>query len=363
MSRLSNFIKDYPQNPEGHRVLAEAYNKMGMDGMYAEEIENAWRLSADSTEYLVVALRLRAVSDDHKKFESLSKEALARYRNNKVMLMKLSLDLQKNNQNFLALPYLKRALELAPEDNMVRSTYCLALLNQKRNQEMLFIIEPLHKNKDSAGFAALMSGMAFANLNMPKRALGYFEKAFTIDPLNPKLAESYYQVLMKLGKKQAAVLPALVTLAGAAPAGMDLEAVKKEIIPVLSCTNNQELKVLMSQVAMALGDPAKVAYFYFAMGDLMDRCRRIQMARDCYSSALNIDKSFGRGFMRLAHDLELLGVAPDTVLDLYSTALRLAPDDKEVIAHFKRMESRLAASPKDIAAMIKSIINQARYRS
>src|SRR6185295_16137959 len=74
LEKLSNFLQSHPNDVEGHLVLANAYNKMGMTEMYGEELEKTWRLSPQKVSYLIAAMKIRAGSDDHAGFDRLVDE-------------------------------------------------------------------------------------------------------------------------------------------------------------------------------------------------------------------------------------------------------------------------------------------------
>ena len=67
--------------------------------------------------------------------------------------------------------------------------------------------------------------------------------------------------------------------------------------------------------------------------------------------------------MRLAHDLEILGGTPDKIKELYEQAASISRDDREVKAKYERMKARMPAVEKDIAAKIKCVVNNVRYKS
>ncbi len=362
LKKLSAFISEHPNDADAHLVLARAYMTLGMDSMYVEEIEKAWRLSPNQITFLLVALRSRSVAHDSAGFESLAEEAFKTYHDNAKKLVLLAKSFQGSDQPELALKFFQRAHQLDPQVHKILSSYCAALLAKKQYAAVLIEVKPLLADKESSAFAELMSGIALYHLNAPEKALPLLQKACAANPTQADVAEAYFDVLLALGKRQEALKPGLVALAMQLPMSERFDELKKKILPVVLVASAANLKDGIDYVASLHPSTMQLAYFYFGLGDLLDKSGKIVSAIECYANGLKIDEGFGRGYMRLAHDLELLGRDPDQILSFYEKAASYTPSDPEVVSRCERMTTRVRASGKDIAGRMKGVLNSFRYQ-
>ncbi|MBX9725483.1 MAG: hypothetical protein K2X81_29060, partial [Candidatus Obscuribacterales bacterium] len=114
MSKLSAYIAEHPADADGHVVLSKAYLRTGLDTLYAEELEKAWRCSPGTLLYFLAALKVYAQGEEKAKFDSLVEEAYKCYGSNAKVLGVLGKTFQSNSESELAFRFLKRAIELDP---------------------------------------------------------------------------------------------------------------------------------------------------------------------------------------------------------------------------------------------------------
>lgn len=363
LQKLSDYIKAHPDDPDGHFVIANAYNRLGMDGMYAEEMEKGWRLSPTSVLYLLAALKARAVTEDRSRYERLVDEAFQTFKNDAGMLEKLGQLFLDNGQTQLAVRFLSQAVDLQPKNLQVRCSYCNCLLAMRRYKELIASTGPLVENEKTLTLANLLRGVAYYNLNLPYRALPLLEKAYIGAPDRPEVAEAYFDCLRRLGKDSQALQPALMALALQPPFAKHMNDLKIKVRPVIAAAGTRELRDGIKYVGRNIPPTRSLAFFYFALGDLLDKSGRIVHASDCFNAGLFLDPSLGRAYMRLARDWELLGCPAEKVEGLYKQAALRAHEDKEVQARYDRALSKRPAESKDIAGKIKLAINKIRYKT
>ncbi len=361
LETLSTYIKDNPSSPDGHLVLSRAYFSLGMDNMYAEEMEKAWSLAPSHVSYLLSALKAQTVWNDSASLKSLVDKSLNVYHDNSRMLLILAKEFQAENRPVLALRFFERAHQLDPQNRNILKSYCTLLLSSREYARVLSEAKPLLSENDPNCFAQLITGLAYNGLGRPEVARPLLEKAHLENPAQAQIAEAYADCLIALGRKKDALQPALVALAMQSPTAGRTEEMKLKLRPLLASANEKALDASLASVEALKPPPNQLAFFYFALGDLFDRLGKVNRATDCFISGLKLDDSFGRGFMRLAHDYELLGKDPDVILGLYQKAVDSAPDDKEVQSRYERMKSRMKASDRDIAGKLKAVLNSARY--
>ena len=105
-----------------------------------------------------------------------------------------------------------------------------------------------------------------------------------------------------------------------------------------------------------------LAYFYFSLGDLLDKENRVRQAIECYTEGLAIDNTFGRAYMRLGNDMALMGAAPSITRVFFEQAALRAPSDPQVLSKYYRMKERSKVYDQDIANQLKGKFNQLRFQ-
>jgi len=363
LEKLSDYIRKHPDDPDGHLLLAHAYNQLGMTGLYAEELEKSWRSSPGALLYLFAALRARALSDDHPSFDRLVDEAYRVYKNDASALSKLGKLFQDNDENTLAARFLGRSLELNKKNLKTLCDYCSSLLALNQYRELISAAGPLFSNEETRSLANLLSGTAWHKLNRPEKAVPLLAEAYREAPDRPEVAEAYVDALLSTGQRSQALQPALMALALQPPFSSHMTVLKAKVKPLIERASISGLEDGINQVCKAMLPGRSLAFFYFALGDLLDKSGRVWEACNCFNKGLSMDQSLGRAYMRLAHDLEILGGASDSVMELYKqAATRTPPEDKEVRAKYERMKVRIPAMDKDIAGKLKCVINNLRYK-
>jgi tetratricopeptide (TPR) repeat protein len=363
LAQLTDYIKKHPNDSDGHLVLANAYNRLGMDGMYAEELEKAWRLCPTALLYLYGALNARHVTEDIAAYDRLVEEAFERYKDDAKMLDNLGQLFQRNGQSKLAARYLKRAVELSPQDVVILCDYCKTLLALRQSRELIAATALLLADPASRPLGWFLRGVAWYNLNQYEKAVPLLAKAYQAVPDQAEYAEAYYDALAAAGADRAALLPALMALALQPPFSAHMNELKVKVRPVIAAASTADLQNGIMHVSRHIPPLRSMALFYFALGDVLDKSNRVLAARNCFNKGLGLDPFLGRAYMRLGRDCELLGGPPDQILTFYEQAALRAREDKEVIARYKRMKARMPARERDIANKIKCVINNVRYKS
>ena len=362
IAKLNEYIEKHPNDGNGHMVLAYVYDKLGMDGMYSSELEKAWRLQPETPSFLISALKGRAVTNDKRHYQSLIEEGFQKYKNDPKNLIKAAELFHSIKENEVAVRFVEQALKIDPKNVEARCNYCTYLLALSRFHEAIDASEPLLSDKTTATLATLIQGVAWNGLKNTRRALPLLEKAWHEAPTELQLAKTYVDALIAEHKYKQAVEPAMMVLAFQPPYGKHLNAVKDEIKPVIERASAADIQANLAKISKMIPPGKTLAFFYFALGDLLDRSGKILAAANCFQEGLSMDDSVGRAYMRLGHDLELLGASPDSVQKLYQQAVLRTGNDKEVVARCQRMTARLPVMDRDIAGKIKNLINSVRYK-
>ena len=363
MAEIADYVSKHETDSDGHLLLADAYFKLGMDGLYAEELEKAWKLNPKAMMYLIGALKARAISGDTENFDRLVEDCFKTYAHNVNDLNTLATLLQMNKQDALAIKFYKRAMQLDPSNLHILEDYCSSLISLKQYSEAITAAQKLHKNPQFEDHAALVEGLAYFNLNQTKKAIPLLKKAYLAHPNSPLLAQSYYAALMTDGQIKEAVVPALMALAFQpllSPA--DLDTVKSNIRPVIRKASPKDIEEGIAAVKKNMQQGRALAYFYFSLGDLLDKENRVRQAIECYTEGLAIDNTFGRAYMRLGTDMALMGASPSITRVFFEQAALRAPSDQQVLSKYFRMKERSKVYDQDIANQLKGRFNQLRFQ-
>ncbi len=363
LERLSQFIKQHPNNADAHVLLAEAYMQLGMDGLYAEEMEKAWQLAADALIYLLAAMKARVIANDRAGYERLIERAYAAYSNDSKSLRTLSIFFYSNKEEKISFRFLEKAYLVNPDDLSLRVDYCSALMASGRFKEVLETTKALAKDERTAELASLFDAVAYSKLNQYEKAIKLLSALYKEKQGDPLIAEAYFDALSGSGNGAKALEPAMVALALQALFVQNLDRLKIKIKSALKQASALEIAACASRVDELLHGGRPLAFFYFALADLLDENSRIPEAINYYAKGLEQDSSLGVAYMRLGRDLEIMGAPPETVMSFYKTAAAGTPDDPEVSARYLRMKARMPAMSKDFALKLKHLFNQFRYRS
>ncbi len=362
MSKLSAYIGEHPADADGHVVLSKAYLRMGLDTLYAEELEKAWHCSPGTLLYFLAALKVYAQGEERAKFDNLVEEAYKCYGSNAKVLGVLGKTFQSNSESELAFRFLKRAIDLEPKNVELLSDYCMTLLAQRKYVQLLSASKALEFDPQIKPLVLLLNGVANYNLHNTKKALEYLSSAYSTNYMNPEVAEAYYDALVQDGNYKAAVRPAILALAMQPIASKHLDTLKAKVKPVLARASDTELKSACEAVLKLLPPGQALAFFYFSLADILDKSGRYLAAAKLFDAGVQIFP-YGRAYMRLAHDLEILGTVNDKqILAYYKQAALLSPGDEEVKARYLRMKARIPVGQTDIALKLKLALAAYKYQ-
>lgn len=363
--RLAAYVQDNPSDPRGHAMLARAYELSGLEDLALEQLVSAWNADKKDLSVLLSAQLMALKNNNKTVYQSLNASALSYFERDYRSLNTLAAISEKRGESDDARRFLKAALQAAPNDVDTRLLYLSSLLANHEYAEVLKQIRTMdnaNENPQIANMIATLQGISLLRLNYPHQAAGFLEKAFKSSPANLNLCKAYFEALTATGKYKSAVFPGMMMLALQPPFGDALAKTKRKLLPVFRKMHisSEQLQRYVDDVGIHLNDAGRFAYFNFALADLMDELGNFSDAELLFSKGLNLDGSFGRGYMRLARVMEKLGRDPELVNDLYKSAVEADPKDAEIIASYRRSIARNPARKTDLAARTKTFIRSRR---
>ena len=197
-----------------------------------------------------------------------------------------------------------------------------------------------------------VKSLALMKMGRYSEAVPALTKAYSLRPLNQNLAFNYALALYWAGEYRQALLPALLYLSlNSTLSYSDLPS-KQLVSKVISRVPTKELGRQIDQVMKSpyIGrNPA----CRFAFADVLDRRGLHDLAMQQYREGLSLSPRYGRAWFRLGLDEEVYSNDYDDALTCYKKATIFAPEDKQVSAHFTRLEDRLAGRKADVAWALK----------
>ncbi|NYF24970.1 lipopolysaccharide assembly protein LapB [Sporosarcina sp. JAI121] len=176
-------VEKDPDNAVGYINLGNVFASLG-DAERAEPFfQKAITLDAEAGTAFYGLANLYYNKERFEEAAKLYEKAIRQGVEEADVYFMLGKSLERSNNEKLALPYLQRAAELAPEDLEIRLSYGIVLANMElfneAGNEFRFIIEQDGENAD----AHYNLGFLYAVSTEQKQdALHHLEKAFTIDP-------------------------------------------------------------------------------------------------------------------------------------------------------------------------------------
>ena len=192
-------VEKDPENAVGYINLGNVFASLG-DAERAEPFfQKAITLDAEAgTAYYGLA-NLYYNKERFEEAAKLYEKAIRQGIEEADVYFMLGKSLERSSKEKLALPYLQRAAELAPNDLEIRLSYGIVLANlelfKESESEFLFILEQDEDNADAHYNLGFLYAVSTENKD---DALKHLEKAFTIEPEH--LQARYIFDMIQLGE-------------------------------------------------------------------------------------------------------------------------------------------------------------------
>lgn len=180
------FLKAVEEDPEdavGYINLGNVFASIGDPEKAEPFFQQAITLDEDAgTAYYGLA-NLYFNKERYEESSKLYEKAIRKGVDEADAYFMLGKSLERSDNGKLALPYLKRAAELAPDDLETRLAYGILLANMElfteASEEFLFVIS---KNEDNADAHYNLGFLYAVSTDRKEDALKHLKQAFTINP-------------------------------------------------------------------------------------------------------------------------------------------------------------------------------------
>jgi tetratricopeptide (TPR) repeat protein len=193
-------VEKDPENAVGYINLGNVFASLGDVERAEPFFQKAITLDAEAGTAFYGLANLYYNKDRFEEAAKLYEKAIRQGVEEADAYFMLGKSLERSSNEKLALPYLQRATELAPDDLEIRLSYGIVLANlelfKEAGNEFRFIIEQDDENAD----AHYNLGFLYAVSTEQKQdALNHLEKAFTNDPEH--VQARYIYDMIKLGEE------------------------------------------------------------------------------------------------------------------------------------------------------------------
>ena len=190
--------EEEPDNPVGYINLGNVFASAGDTERAERFFQKAISLDENAGSALYGLGNLYFTSDRFEEAAKLYEKAIRTGLDEADAYFMLGKSLKQSDKSKLALPYLQRAAELAPNDIEIRLAYGILLaeleLFEEAGKELTLIIERDEENAD----AHYNLGVLYAvSTDRKDDALYHLEKAFTLEPEHTQAR--YIYDMIKLG--------------------------------------------------------------------------------------------------------------------------------------------------------------------
>jgi len=176
-------VEDEPDNPIGYINLGNVFASLGDSEKAEPFFQKAITLDEQAGTAFYGLANLYYNSERYEEATNLYEKAIRRGVEEADVYFMLGKSLERTDKARLALPYLQRAAELAPEDLEIRLSFGIVLANlelfEEAGSEFQYILEHDAENTD----AHFNLGFLYAvSTEQKEDALHHLKQAFTLDP-------------------------------------------------------------------------------------------------------------------------------------------------------------------------------------
>lgn len=200
----------------------------------------------------------------------------------------------------------------------------------------------------------IAKGRALLGLNRDIEAIPYLQTTFKVAPTTSGLGRELAGALVKSGRSDLALTPAIVDLSGELHKS-ELETSKSFVMTLMKSTTQAQNDKAAAEAAKLLPDPSDSSRMYLALADVYDRLNDPQSAVEARVSGLKLGPTYVRGYYRMGQSLERLN-RYGAALDFYKKAYLLDSGNQFYATAYARMQQRFANKDNDIAWRLKDCL-------
>lgn len=353
---IVTYCQTHSHSSAAHALLGLYLQKAGYYSLACDEAALSWRLNRNEPGLAYSAIKVLVDNSMEPEAGELAMEAMKHYRHNYQNLLNLIVVLQVEKQHEVALKVLQAAQQLRPDQPELLLMHIHSLVALDRFDEAEAPATRLTQWQATRSSGLLALGQIWQHRKNNEKAATYLRQAYALSKTDASICKTLFQVLTESGLHCEAREPglmAVVKFTGAPEA----KQMKKTIIANMRKYDLRRFESTAETIAYRLAEPKELSYLFYSVADIADNLGGVRHAIGYYQLGLKTNPNYGRAYMRLARDLEKVGMEPDRVSYLYTQAMHLAPQDKEVLASLSRNEMR-SQGTRDFASRLKSQMHE-----
>ncbi len=342
--KLTAYSQDHINDPRAHVLLGRLYSSYNFGEMASQEFEAALKINRDQPDVWILLINEKYRHTKLTDAERLMKEAEALFPTNPRLLLAKGSLLIHLNRPADAQKQLEKALSLRQNDPIAYASLSEALYNQSRFSEALESANKALALRPDYPDAHLRRALALLKLKRDKEALASLSNGYKYGPFHRELVTLYANESERQGNYVIALEASLGKM------GLDvnfdelLGDDKDKVIDMIDLcqtkgVNEEEVLKTIQAVSSKLKGTGHQGKYFFCLGDIYDAFGKREIAMGFYQQGLQVEPTYGRAWLRLGRDLELIH-KNEEALDCYRKAIKYKKDDPEIIEQLRKLESR-----------------------
>lgn len=358
-AELENIISKEPTNYRAYLLLGNCYDFLALPELSQEQYELATRYGPNEPKAFVELIKSQIRMGQIKSAMALLDQARRKFpKDPEVQFWVGNYLLSKNRFSeaetayVLALQQKKKILGLSTSLGEIR-------LAQGRYGEAYFLADADLAIQKNYALANRVKGLALMKLGRYEQAMQPLRIAYFTAQFKPNLAASFAKCCFWSGRYSDALNPALVNLALTSSMDSNNPVEKNFLVSVIKKVPDDYLRKVVDHLQKTLGKAFPASY-HFALGDVLDRVNKPELAVAQYKLGLEREPSFARGWLRLGQDLEKHYRSYDQALSCYKMADGFKPGDAEITSNLYRLSNKLANRSRDWSWQLKDLFHPAK---
>lgn len=362
LSEVQDLLQRQPNNAEAHMLCGKILNRLGYESLAEEEFNAADKLDPTQPKAVLAMFRKKLETEGPKAANEFMCYVQARFPYDPSVLIMQGLLARKNDQPLQAEFFYKIAMDRYPETPGLATALASLRISQKRYKEAIELTDRDLKMKKDHPVANLAKGEALLLQGSAEEAIPYLLFSYKNAGIEKKeAADLLSRAYISSGHYGEAIEPTLICIVLSPLTEKNAANPYKRRLNLILQHNvdPQEIVNTMLTVKRQMYEKDRIAFMYFAAGDVLDITGHDNEAAQAFAVGLQNNPNAGRAYMRLGkikekqHDYT-------TAMLLYINAYQRTPQDREIAARLARLDKRRKTQNTDLAWQLKDYFSGGR---
>ncbi len=356
LEQLQDLLKREPQNAEAHMMCGKVLQLLGFEDLADQEYKAADNLDPTKPDSVLSLFHNRLEQNGYKAAYEYLQYVQRRFPYDPSVLIMQGLLARMSGNQIEAEFFYTLAMEHHPNTPGLATALASLRLLQKRYREAIKLADRdliLNKNHPAANLA---KGEALLCLGQTGQAIPYLESSYRHSTDKKGSADILSRALISNSQLGDALEPTLVCMYWTPlTEQVAIAQLKQRLLLILKKTGPEQLLNTLGVVQREASDSEKVAYLYFASGDVLAKATFPRAAEEAFKAGLVLRPISGRPYLRLGILKEIERDYQAALAD-YAKAHDYAPKDRECAARLLRLIRRASIQEYDLAWTIKDFL-------